>query len=628
MIEMPEKRSLCKTEVLLFCILAGVLATFSRVYVIGGPYQEDQLDLLPILFRALDPGYLRGDFYLNSVAGVVGPRYYYTQALAALATCIPVPLLLLLLTMAAHGLLARVTFQVARTMHAGSDLAAILAVGLTLSVNSFDLGRASQLASSELKPSFLVMAIGLGSLWLGLNGRLLGCTVLGAIALPIHPLIGLEMPAIGLAARALEVVFFGGENAHWGSRLRRLAGIAASLGTLILVAYACFHSQPASSISTARFIEILAQCRAPHHYLPSTFGRQAYACTGAFLLAMGLCWRFWRQTAAAGPLPRRVLIANGVVIGLLICGYVFAELIPVRAAVTAQTFRMASVMKWFGFILFAGMAAQLIVRRSFLGAAPGWCMLMGIGPLQPLAVLLGQSLYMARGWLTTTAGRTVLSLLSGLAMVAIVSFGVDGLWVEAMGLVLVAGLGFWYLLGDGSWQRRLTPVVAIFILSCLLVSQRTPGFEIPGVLIRPMVHIDDLRNPCLGIGLFARQNTPADSLFIVPPDLGNFQLVAQRAVVVQWKAFPFSDAAMEQWYERMRDCYGDSAETKVPVKEVLAERYRSISREQLLRAGKKYGATHAVLYKNTCCDLPVLFADETYKIVKLSEAATPAKAAR
>lgn len=50
---------------------------------------------------------------------------------------------------------------------------------------------------------------------------------------------------------------------------------------------------------------------------------------------------------------------------------------------------------------------------------------------------------------------------------------------------------------------------------------------------------------------WVRQRTPVDAVFLIPPSLSGFRYRAQRAVFVDFKAFPFQDAAMIEWYRRL-----------------------------------------------------------------------------
>lgn len=50
---------------------------------------------------------------------------------------------------------------------------------------------------------------------------------------------------------------------------------------------------------------------------------------------------------------------------------------------------------------------------------------------------------------------------------------------------------------------------------------------------------------------WARQASPQDAIFAVPPSWSGFRSRAQRAIVVNFKAFPYRDGLNEAWFERL-----------------------------------------------------------------------------
>jgi hypothetical protein len=610
-----------RTAVVLFCITAGIVGTFANNYNFGGPDGGDQIEQLVTVLRTIDPQYLPQDFFANANDGYVGPRYYYAHLMAAMAHVLPLSALFLLLTILVHTALALLTFHVSRRLFGKGDLPAILAVALVLHTHGIELGADAAIAGQELTPKLLARPIALLSLWCALNGRTLWCVALAMPAILVHPLVGFETAAVGLVARAIELLWPGQVSAESPRRFRlaSAAMVAVGLGAITCFSYLLFDTNAGPPVSLPQFIAIQAYCRAPHHYLPSTFPPVDYYLAAMFFLAAGLAWWLWKNSEGAGaPMPFRVLAVNVVLLSLLIGGYVFVEVFPSRLWITAQTFRMLSVAKWFALMLMAGTAGRLIGRRRTVdGSGPGWCVLMGAGQFEPIVVLGAHVLHMLQGAISAGRSAVGMRLLTGLLFIFCVAMGVDGLWTEPMGVLLVAGLGFWYLLDPPRWYWRWTPLFLVLGATWLLIGPRTPGFHIPRVLPRPFVTLDDPRSPCHALAHFAREHTPPESLFILPPDIANFQLIANRAAVVQWKAMPFSDRAMVQWYQRMRDCYGDANWKDLPPKPQLVHRYRHIPQSQLLAVAAKYGATHAVLDAATPCELTTLYQDARWKIVSL-----------
>jgi hypothetical protein len=53
-----------------------------------------------------------------------------------------------------------------------------------------------------------------------------------------------------------------------------------------------------------------------------------------------------------------------------------------------------------------------------------------------------------------------------------------------------------------------------------------------------------------------QNNTPPQSVFLAPPDRETFRLLAQRAVIVDFKACPYREQDVQSWLRRMNDLTG------------------------------------------------------------------------
>ena len=63
----------------------------------------------------------------------------------------------------------------------------------------------------------------------------------------------------------------------------------------------------------------------------------------------------------------------------------------------------------------------------------------------------------------------------------------------------------------------------------------------------PQIALDELADDDVSVATYARTNTAPDSLFLTPPDDGQFRLTAERAIVVDFLGFPIpavGDAGM------------------------------------------------------------------------------------
>ncbi|BBM85103.1 DUF6798 domain-containing protein [Candidatus Uabimicrobium amorphum] len=112
------------------------------------------------------------------------------------------------------------------------------------------------------------------------------------------------------------------------------------------------------------------------------------------------------------------------------------------------------------------------------------------------------------------------------------------------------------------------------------------------------------------------ETTKNTSKFLVPPDLGNFRLHAERAVVVDWKSLSVHPDDVVEWYSRIQDITGVE---KVADLGTAQEGYTQMDLPRLMKLIRKYSIDYAVLYRgqNETHGLPVTFENEKFVVVKL-----------
>ncbi|MFQ5742500.1 MAG: DUF6798 domain-containing protein [Acidobacteriota bacterium] len=610
------------TDVLVFSLLAGTFATLASGYVFG---EINQVGQLPLIYRAMDPAYLGNDFFVNA-GKQFNPRAYYVGLLATLGRVVPLEVLFLVLTCLANASLALVTWYIARAMSGESDTSAMLSAALVLVVSGFHEGGAAHIPRAFLEPSLLARPLAMLGLWLSLTRRHLWGAPLFVGAILIHPLVGAETVAIALGVTIVLAVMEAYRQCP-GSRRDQLKELATAviLGiALVAATWTLWHGGYEQTLDGRRFVHILAETRTPHHQLPSRFGWGSHLAFVIFCLAFLISWLEWRGSVGAG--RHR---ANGVigvflaVLVLCVGGYLFVEVLPTRVGATAQVFRTTFLIKWFGFLLFACAAGRVIRERDDLvDATPGYLMVLGVGRFQPAVSLLGH-LFEAvrrrflggqRGLVTRSMAVSILACATPVLLMPLNRAG-----AEPFSLLVVVAVGAWFLFTKRAWVRRVVPVLVLGSAASLLIVFRSSdtvktlaglvGVQTPRISMYDSVH------PWTDAARFARGHTPSEAVFLTPPDLGGFRLVAKRAIVVDFKSFPFQDAAMEEWYERMLFTYGQVTDTTLPELGALEAAYGEITDERVLRVAAKYGATYALLWSETPTGMPVVYNDRRFKIV-------------
>ena len=96
---------------------------------------------------------------------------------------------------------------------------------------------------------------------------------------------------------------------------------------------------------------------------------------------------------------------------------------------------------------------------------------------------------------------------------------------------------------------------------------------------------------------WARTSSPAESVFLVPPSWENFRSRAERAIVVSFKAIPFTGLHTWEWYQRILDIApieqsgSQSSATLLPR---LDEAFFALDAEMLQALSEQYGASYVI----------------------------------
>jgi hypothetical protein len=100
--------------------------------------------------------------------------------------------------------------------------------------------------------------------------------------------------------------------------------------------------------------------------------------------------------------------------------------------------------------------------------------------------------------------------------------------------------------------------------------------------------------------LWARDNTPIDAVFLVPPQETDFRLYAQRAIVINFKHVPQLSGEIVQWETRLLDVLGVRDVSVFPhdytqTLAAIESTYEHRTGDQLAAVAQKYGARYIVV---------------------------------
>jgi hypothetical protein len=125
---------------------------------------------------------------------------------------------------------------------------------------------------------------------------------------------------------------------------------------------------------------------------------------------------------------------------------------------------------------------------------------------------------------------------------------------------------------------------------------------------------------------WARERTDINALFLIPPELGRFRLLARRAVVVDTKSPPLRPDLLEQWYARL--CAVARVDHDGPTSRELEGRYAQLSYDELEQVARSFGANYVVAIRAVTFPQPPVFRNRDYAVYRVSDAAPRAPATR
>jgi hypothetical protein len=309
------------------------------------------------------------------------------------------------------------------------------------------------------------------------------------------------------------------------------------------------------------------------------------------------------------------------VIALCVGSFIFIELFKSRLWAMARPFRLLYLLKWFGLIFVAGgVSRRLDTSLSIHSFIKPVSLLTSAFQPVLMGVIHGGCHLKEKVVIRRLQDRVmnVLFLLGILvavsfAFIAGFSYMLAFIFVTMVMILLRYSKG-WLIRGIQGFLVLLITIPSLFYLNENL--SLAAGFRLPRAL-SPEIQFKDIHTAEADVARFARHNTPENSVFLTPPLFGKFRLIGKRATVVDWKSFPFQDLGMIGWKQRVDDCYGPVIRLGHPARQEMTGNYKEVSSARLLWLKERYNCHFAVLYLETRTDLPVIFENQTYRVVKI-----------
>ncbi len=572
-----------------------------------------QVEQFPIIGRLSDPKFLEGDFYVDSAAGF-GPRYYYSLFISFLTNFGSLPAVILALTCLTNFGVATVTFISARRHFGAGAAAASIAAAFAIVNNSFSLGLAGYIRFESFQPASIAILfsfLGLASL---IEGRRLAAAVCFCLSALFHPLVGTEIAMIAYASCAIAEL---GARRPVVTMLKYFPSGALFAAFIVIVWLLPAAAVESEGLSASEFFAILPSFRSPHHYLAATFPFLHYVAAMAFVAALTLMVWLIRRSGDLDFTKSAYAAAGLIVIVLCALSVFFVDVLHDRLWATAQVFRNLFVLKWIGFLFFASFASAWISTARPAHLTAPMAALIATGDAQPYVMLASILTIWALGKAPQSRRNDVAAagfiFLSAIGL----TFGLGAAEDTSRAIVAAAIVAILHGFRLTLWRR-------IGIAAALTSALVTIGWFnrkldcIDLAILQPVYSWADMKGPKVAVARWAKRSAPPDSIWVTPPDLENFRLIAERPVIVDFTSIPFDGGAMREWRRRMEVLYGPTSARGFGALKVMGRNYRSISPEALSKVNAEFGATYAVLYRDTRWNGPVLYENERYKAVRIS----------
>ena len=402
----------------------------------------------------------------------------------------------------------------------------------------------SYLFAGYLQPSSLASLGWLVALLAWLRDRPLVAGVVLALGGALH--VNFLVLGIGwMTAVELSTWRLGSSRPSGPSRLNRLRRLAAVVGPslVVLAGFAPTLIGHAGGEHAAESLRILVKFSAPGHYDPARVSRWLVPLIAWLVVAWAVLPAVREAAGAvADRLWRLAAVGTAIVVGAI----VVARLPGCLGVTRLFAPRIAP---------FAQLASQLLVIAAALAPA-------------------GAAL--ARGRALVVIGAAVL-------IAAAVRLD-GGHYQYAGALALVAGAGIARSLG----RRRIAIAIAVATCVIALAAERE-------ALLDPPVFWPECGGTGCALAHWAETSTPVDAVFLTPPGLGWFRLIARRAIVVDTKSPPLYPDELVGWYGRLCAVVGVA---DAPTHEWVEARWATLTAVQLTAAAQRFGADYVVLDKH------------------------------
>ncbi|MDV3349795.1 hypothetical protein QGP82_13905 [Leptothoe sp. LEGE 181152] len=557
--------------------------------------KENVFNQMPAVMALVDPTLYSQDFYVQEMLQFTPRSYYYYALALPVKLGLSVPMVCFIYFAIAFAGLSLGLYAIGREL-GQSKLAAAALPFLGLAVVDGTVG-VTDLFRRSPNPSVYAIAIAVWGIYFCLRQQWIRGYVLFGISCLLQFLVGL-----------LPGVLFTPALIFYCLRHKRPKQLLGAWGALLVLAGMVYSPMVLSGntssdlLSNSDFIWLYGYVRHPHHIIMSHFSVKSWWRFVHFLVAGLACLYGSRQLKP----NHKMTIGSAMVMGcgLLALGYWFVEVYPIATVAKLQFARTTPFILLMALTAIAVYASEHYRRGNqalalLLIAAP---VVDNYGGLTTLVVVV-LSLIKPGG---DTFWKHVNQRVNRFPVLNYALFLIVLTVTYSFHLALFLSFAYPFLLEEFPAQvKRLRPAAYVITAVCVVFV----GLNLGGVIVhrslgpvhRAIKFAPLYDHPVKKLGVTFRDRTPTDALVLVPPADRIFRFYSQRSVVATFKAFPFTDAGIVTWQQRLEAMVGT---LPAPAEDKLDAIFMQRTAAELVDVAKQFGAGYILTRQEWHPDMP------------------------
>ncbi|MEG4283360.1 hypothetical protein QUB68_09550 [Microcoleus sp. A006_D1] len=530
-------------------VMIGSLMATGYIFPIGGNFPE----VPPIQFM-LNPELYKNDYYVQEMVKF-NPRYYYYYIIYFLANLgTSIPLAHFIYQFLAFGSFILACYAIIN-IYTNSKLPAAAMTFLCIAASFTDVGN-TLIFSTKSVPSTFAMAFAIWGIYFSLRQKWLTgyfCFGLGCLLqLLVGLLPGLMMVPV-LAVESLRQRKF--KTLIWAIAL------LAAMASIVYVPMLLTGTTSTHTIDNAEFVFIHAKVRNPHHILPSNWDMGNWFNFICLIIGGLLCIKNTNLLRKADKVNFYIIIAASIF--ALLLNYIFVEVYPLAFIAKLQ---LARTVPFAQLIIFIAVCLTLdeVDREKQI---PVSLLVLSVLTLPFRGIIfLGFAVWQTKNYAFPKRYNILLWILAVGTSIFSLAYPLTDSWEiigdRILGIpVLFSILAFPLILEKTSFATSIKQTIT-HILALLTTATLVLG--VAGILPKPVLNVfqtrvninavprDDLSR----LAVRFSQISSRDALVLVPPSVTSFQFFSERAIVVNFKNFPFTETGIKEWKNRMEAILG------------------------------------------------------------------------